>query len=139
MAEGDGTARNVLKAGILGAQNLASGGDVLKLSLVSTVTVEIDGVLGIADLTKHNGSNYVDKTLVGQVVAQDDDADKGWLDAEDVTWYALGAPSVPTTWVVLWNSTTAGNPILSKWVVVQQSDGRDYKFTWSANGLINVP
>lgn len=139
MAEGDGTIRNYLKAAVLeGLLDLGDGGNTLKVSLVSTATISIDGTVGIGDLTKHDGANYVDKTLGGQVVAQDDAGDKGWLNGDDITWTALGAPTAATTWAVLWDDTIAGDPILAKWIITTQSNGGNYTLTWAATGLIAI-
>jgi hypothetical protein len=140
MAEGDGTIRNQFKAGVMtGGYHLGASGDTLVVSLVSDATISIDGSVGIAALTKHNGANYVDKTLASQAVTQDDTGDKGMLDAADVTWTALGAPSAATTWAVLWDDSVAGDPVIAKWVITTQSNGGNYTLSWHAsNGLINI-
>lgn len=140
MAQGDGTIRNYLKAEVLKKTlNLHTGGDTLKVDLVSNSTISIDGAVGIADLTVHNGANYATKTLANQAVAQDDTGDKGWVDGDDITWTALGAPSAATTWAVLWDDTIAGDPVLAKWVITTQSNGGNYTVAWHATlGLVNI-
>lgn len=139
MAQGDATVLNYTKAASWKKLlNLDTGGDTLVISLVSDATISIDGTTGISSLTKHNGTNYVDKTLQNQAVAQDDSGDRGWLYADDLLWTELGAPTVPTTWAVLWNDTVTGDPVLEKWEITDQSDGGDYGLTWAVLGLMEM-
>ncbi len=95
MAEGDGRIYNKAKADLFAALiNLANGGHTLKMVLCSGSVPNIDGTVTLADLTQISATNYVVKTLAAQAVTQDDTNDRAKFDGDNITWTALGAPSV---------------------------------------------
>jgi hypothetical protein len=144
MADGDGHGHNQLRFNLLNkVYNLAAAGDVLKMSIVSDTTIAATGTLSITALTKFTGANYVDKTIAGQVTAQDDVGNKGWLDANDITWTALGGNATTAKWFVLWDDTVTSptaDAVLAWWEIgaTSQPNGGDFGFTVNVLGLLSI-
>ena len=121
MAEGDTTIYNQFKAGILrGEYDLATGGDLLKITLHNGYTPDIDTDILWADVsateyTTADGYTAGGKTLASQTVTQDDTGDRGLFDADDVAWAALGplTPAMPSH-AIVWDDgqTVPADPLI---------------------------
>jgi hypothetical protein len=129
MAEGDGKVMAVLtNYAMCGQVNFDSGGHAFKVSLVSDAAIDPLAWHPIASLTKHDGDNYADADIGNQSVGSNGGA--SYFNGDNVTWVALGAPSSPTTFAVLWDDSLAGDDVLAVWEITTQSNGGDYTISW---------
>lgn len=144
MAEGDGAIYNNFKEQVMEAAfNLASGGDTLKMMLVSGHTPNIDTHIQYSSVSADEygaGSGYTvtGQALTGQDVTQDDVNDRGEFDAADVTWSSLGAlsPATPSH-AILYDDTHASDLLIAYWELgATATNGGDYTLQFGANGLI---
>jgi len=148
MAEGDGAIYNNFKEQVMeGVFNLAAAGDVLKLTLHTGYTPDIDAHglwadTGVSTTEYGTGNGYTagGKTLANQDVTQDNTNDRGVLDADDITWTALGAlsPATPSH-CILKDDTPAAplDPLMAYWVLgATATNGGDYTIQWNAAGII---
>lgn len=146
MAEGDGAIYNNFKEQVMeGVFNLATGGDTLKLILVSGHTPNIDTHTVYADVTADEygtGSGYTagGETLTSQDVTQDNTNDRGVFDAADVTWTSLGAlsPATPSHTILYDDTPTSpADPLIAYWELgTTATNGGNYTIQWGANGII---
>jgi Flp pilus assembly protein CpaB len=138
MAEGDGLIRNNAKKLLLDL--LAA--HTLKLALCKGAIPSIDGTVGYANLTEIAAANYTagGKALTNVVVAQSDANDNATLDADDVQWDNLGAPSAGAlTHAAVYDDTDATKRVLGTWELVKQPNGAAYyKISWNASGILAV-
>lgn len=147
MAEGDGFIYNNFKKALMEKQfNLASGGDTIKVILVTGYTPDIDLHDNYPDVSGDEygaGSGYTvgGETLAGQDVTQDDANDRAVFDATDLTWTALGAltPATPSH-AIMYDDTIAApvaDLLIAYWVLgTTATNGGDYTLQWGANGII---
>ena len=144
MAEGDGAIYNNFKEQVMeGEFNLASGGDTLKMILVSGHSPDIDAHSGYSDVSGDEygaGSGYTvgGETLSGQDVTQDNTNDRGVFDATDLTWSSLGAlsPATPSH-CILYDDTHASDLLIAYWELGSTAtNGGDYTLQFGANGII---
>lgn len=96
MAQGDGAIYNNFKEQVMeGAFNLANGGHTLNMFMWHTTAPDIDTHTAYANYSANEvadgGVNYTagGEALTGQDVTQDNAADRGVFDANDVTWNNL--------------------------------------------------
>lgn len=143
MAEGDGAIYNNFKEQVMeGIFNMASGGDTLKVALVTGYTPNIDThtVWADASAAEESGSGYSagGETLTSQDVTQDNTNNRGIFDAADVTWTGLdvGTPSH----AILYDDTptTPADPLIAYWEITTASNGGNYTLQWNAVGIITL-
>ena len=143
MAQGDITIYNDFKEQVLkGVHNLASGGNVLKLTLHTGYTPNIDTHQVWADVSSTEygtGAGYTagGKTLANQAVTQNNTNDRSELDADNVTWTALGplSPATPSHGI-LWNDTptSPADPLIAYIELgTTATNGGDYTIAWSTS------
>lgn len=146
MAEGNGLLYNNFREQLLdGIFNLASGGHTLKLTLHTGYTPDVDSHATWAHVSAteySTGDGYTagGKTISNQVVAQDNDNNRGVLSADNVAWTALGplSPAAPSH-AILWDDSVDGDPLIACWELGEtETNGSDYTITWSANGILYV-
>lgn len=137
MAEGDGILYNNFKEVLMnGVFNLANGGDTIKVTLHTGYTPDIDAHAVWADVSATeygSGSGYTagGKTLANQATSQNNTADRGEFDADDITWSALGplSPATPGH-AILWDdtpSTPQADPLIGYWEIgVTTTNGGDW-------------
>lgn len=146
MAEGDGAIYNEFKETVMeGVFNLATGGDTLKIILVSGHTPDIDTHDVYADVSADeygSGSGYTagGETLTSQDVTEDTTNDRGVFDAADVTWSGLGAlsPATPSD-AILYDDTpgSPADPLICYWELGSTAtNGGDYTLQFGANGIV---
>lgn len=144
MAEGDGAIYNNFKEQVMeGEFDLKTGGDQLKVMLVSGHTPNIDTHTTYANVSADeygtaSGYTATGKTLAGQDVTQDDTNDRGVFDATDLTWSSLGplSPALPTH-AIMYDDTHASDLLIAYWELgTTATNGGDYTLQWGANGII---
>ena len=135
---------NKFKAALMsGTYNLSSGGDVIKIALVtSAYTPDIDVHDFFDDITNEvTGTGYTakGKALVGQTVSQDNTDDEGVFDGNDINW---STSTITARGAVVYQSKTLDN---SSALICYFDFGSDYSsnngnFTiqWAAEGIINI-
>lgn len=142
MAQGDGVLYNDFKEQLLkGTHDLGSGGNVLKITLHTGYTPDIDAHQVWADVSATEyatGSGYTAGgiTLASQAVTQDNTNNRGAFDAADVTWSALGplSPATPSHAIVR-NSDT--NALIGYFELGSTAtNGGNYTLQFGANGII---
>lgn len=142
MAEGDGALYNNFKEILLnGTFNLANGADTVKVTLHTGYTPNIDTHTVWADVSSTeygSGSGYTagGKTLANQATSQNNTADRGEFDADDVTWTGLGplSPATPSH-AILWDDTptSPADPLIGYWELgTTATNGGDYTLTFGA-------
>jgi hypothetical protein len=141
MAEGDGVVFNNFKEQVLLKQiSLASGGDELKVCLVTGWTPDITGspVYSTISGNEESGTGYTagGEVLASQAVTQDDINNLAKFDASDVTWAGLdvGTPSH----AILYDNTTASKWLIAYWILGRASNGGNYTLQWNANGILTL-
>ncbi len=149
MAEGDmGWYNNALEQMALGVGDLGASGDVIKISLHTSYTLNIDTHQVWADVsgTEYSaGSGYTagGETLANQTVTQDDANDRMLWDGDDVVWTSLGplTPNIPD-YAIIRNTTQAGEPLIGfvELGVSSTINGTDYtiQFSSSPSALLSV-
>lgn len=150
MAEGDSTGvyNNFKEQVMEGIFNLASGGDTLKIALVTGYTPDIDAHTVWTDVSTKEcaGTGYSagGATLTSQDVTQDDANDRGKFDAADVTWSSLTL-TTPTSGTpghaVLYDDTptTPADPLVCSWVLgATTTNGGDYTISFSSDGVLYI-
>ena len=144
MAEGDGAIYNNFKEAVMeGEFNLASGGDTIKVILVSGHSPDIDVHDEYADVSGDEygtGDGYTagGATLAGQDVTQDDANDRGVFDGTDLTWSSLGAlsPATPSH-AIMYDDTHASDLLIAYWELgTTATNGCNYTLQWGTNGII---
>ena len=148
MAEGTGLIYNNFKEQVMeGIFDLSTGGDTLKLILVSSYTPNIDTDILYGDVTAEEygaTGNYSigGETLTTQDVTQDDTDDEGVFDAADVTWTSLGplSPNTPSHCVLFDDTpTTPVDPLIAYWTLgTTATNGGNYTISWGTEGIINL-
>ncbi len=126
-----------------GAFNLASGGDTIKVILVSGYSPDIDTHSGYANVSGDEygaGLGYTvgGETLAGQDVTQDDGNDRGVFDGTDLTWTSLGAlsPATPSH-TIMYDDTHVSDLLVAYWELgTTATNGGNYTLQWGANGII---
>lgn len=143
MAEGDGALYNNFKEQVMeGVFNLASGGDTLKIALVSSYTPNIDTHTAWSDASSNEltGTGYTAGgiTLTSQDVTQDDSNDRGVFNAADVTWSGLNAGT--PSHAVLYDDTVTSpvDALIGYWEVTTASNGGDYTLQFATAGIITL-
>jgi hypothetical protein len=109
----------------------------------TTADTDNDGDVFVADLgtlDEMDGANYVRKALTGKVVTKDDANDRAFMDADDVTWTALGAGTRQIQGVLVYRHVTndADSPLIA-WLEFASpvtGDGTDFQVQWSATGIV---
>lgn len=126
---------NTCKEDILAAW-LASGIDlrVALLSSNTTADTENDGIVYVDDITtldEFDGANYTRKSLASEAVSKDDSNDRAALDAEDITWTALGAGTRNVVGVLVYKHVTDDTDsevcIWLEYPTPKVPDGSDFK------------
>jgi hypothetical protein len=148
MAEGTGAIYNNFKEQVMeGIFNLATGGDTLKLILVSTHTPNIDTHTVYLDVTADeystaSGYTAAGQSLTGQDVTQDNTDDEGVFDAADLTWTSLGplSPNTPSHCILYDDTpTTPADPLIAYWTLgTTATNGGNYTIAWGTEGIINL-
>lgn len=150
MAEGDGSIYNNFKEQVMeGIFDLATGGDTLKLILVSGHTPSISTHEKYADVSANEytstlGYTAGGKTLTGQDVTQvDGTSNWGKFDAADVTWTSLGtlSPATPSHAILYDDTPTVApaDPLIAYWVLGSTAtNGGNYTIQWGTNGIITL-
>jgi hypothetical protein len=142
MAEGNGAIYNNFKEQVMeGIFDLSTGGDTLKMILVSGHTPNIDTHTVYADVSADEygaGSGYTvgGETLTGQDVIQDNTNDRGEFDANDVPWTSLGplSPATPSH-CILYDDTPISPvaPLIAYWELgTTATNGGDYTLQFGA-------
>ena len=142
MAEGDGAIYNYFKTYLMGGlYNLANGGNTLKMMLVHGYTPNIDthtklGDVSASDYTTALGYTAAGKALTGQAISQDNAADRGAFDANDVAWTGLGPLATnPPSHCILYNDSDVTTPkgLICYWELgVTLTNGGDYTLVFGA-------
>ena len=144
MAEGDGYLYNNFKEQVMeGEFNLASGGDDIRVALVSGHSPDIDTHTVYSDVSSDEystGSGYTvtGESLTSQDVTQDNTNDRGEFDAADLTWSSLGplSPAVPSH-AVMYDFTHASDLLICYFVLGSTAtNGGDYTMQWGADGIV---
>ena len=143
MAEGDaGTYNNFKEQVLLGNYNLGSGGNTIKVALMSGYTPNIDTHQVWSDISasQASGAGYTagGATLGSQTVTQDNTNDRGVFDGADVTYTGLnvGTPSH----AVMYKDTGTGSTslLMFYWELGRPSNGGDYTLVWNAVGIATI-
>jgi len=141
MAEGDGVIYNEFKRGLLaGEYDLATGGDTVKVGLVTGHTPNIDTHDDWTDVSgdEESGTGYSagGETLGSQQVTEDTSNDLGKFDGADVTWSGLdvGTPSH----AIMYDDTHASDQLIAYWELATASNGGDYTLQWNSSGIITL-
>ena len=145
MAEGDGVAYNCFKKNLMdGIHDLGSGGNDLKLILVSSYSPNIDTHTVYADVSSaeySSGSGYTagGLSLTGQSTVQDNTNDQGVMDADDGIWAALGplSPATPSHVIMYDNDTTTPtDALMAYWEIgTTATTGGNYAIEWATAGI----
>ena len=147
MAEGDGAIYNNFKEQVMeGVFNLASGGDTLKVALVTGYAPDIDTHTAWSDASgsEVTGTGYSagGVTLTSQDVTQDNTNDRGIFDAADVTWTGLniaGTSASPSHAILYDDTVTApSDALIAYWEVTTATNGGDYTLQFNATGIITL-
>lgn len=150
MAEGDGKIYRTFKEDVMaGVHDLDTGGDTLKLALVTgyTPNTVTHNVWADASGSEVTGTGYVagGDTLANQTVTETGTGtgttgERGKFDADNVTWTGLniGGTSGAPSHAVLYNDTptTPAKPLIAYWEVTTTSNGGDYTLTFDGAGII---
>lgn len=145
MAEGNGAIYNNFKEAVMeGEYNLASGGDTLKMILVSGHSPDIDVHDEYADVSGDeygtaDGYTAGGATLANQDVVQNNTDDRGEFNADDVTWASLGplSPALPTH-AILYDFTHASDLLICYWEIgTTPTNGGNYTLQFGAT-IINL-
>lgn len=147
MAEGNGAIYNNFKELLLnGIFDLSNAADVLKMILVSAYTPNIDTHTIYGDVTGVEygaglGYSVGGETLTNQATSQNDGADRGEFDADDVLWTSLGALSPATPSHAILYDDTVGvpvKPLICYWEIgTTATNGGNYTLTFGAT-IINL-
>ncbi len=144
MAEGDGVLYNRFKSLLMeGEMDLSNGGHVLKVTLHSGYTPDIDTHVDWADVSGTEYSTLVGytaggKTLGSQAVSDDAAGDRALFDGADVAWTSLGplTPATPSH-AILWNDTMTApvtDALIGYWELgTTATNGGDYTLQWSTS------
>jgi len=144
MAEGNGAIYNNFKEEVMGGVfDLSNAADVLKMILVSGHTPDIDADTAYADVSADEygtASGYTagGATLANQAISQNNAADRGEFDADDVQWASLGplAPATPSHAILY--DTTAANKLIAYWELgTTATNGGNYTLQFGAT-IINL-
>lgn len=146
MAQGDIVFYNDFKEQ-LGKKVHALTADTLKITLHTSYTPDIDTHQVWADVSATeygSGSGYTagGKTLASVTVTQDNTNNRMAIDADDVTWTALGAlsPATPSH-AIIWNDTptSPADPLIAYIVLgTTATNGGDYVIQWNATGIATL-
>ena len=120
--------------------------DTFRVELVMTNTTcdtEEDAAnLGaFSTIDRHDGANYVQKTLAAQAVNEDTTNDRAEFDdTADITWTSLGAGTRAIAGAILYKFVTddAGSTPIA-WIDTPSfanSNGGDYTIQWNAEGIV---
>lgn len=116
--------------------------DTLKMILCSgTVPTTPDGALVLANVVQFTGANYVEKTLAGKAVTQEDGSDLMKFTADPVVWTALGAATPALSFVAIYDDATIDahvKPILFVWANATQPNGQSYTINPNASGFATL-
>jgi len=146
MAEGDGYIYNNFKEQVMEGQfNLASGGDDVRVLLVSGHSPDIDTHTQYSDVSGDEygtglGYTVTGESLTSQDTTQDDTNDLGKFDAANLTWSSLGAlsPAIPSH-AIMYDFTHASDLLICYWELgVTATNGGDYTLQWGASGIITL-
>ena len=148
MAEGDGALYNEFKFQLLnGAFNLANGGDVIKVILVTGHAPDIDvhtvynDVKGDEETDGTSPPAYTTggETLASQATSKDIGDDEGVFDGDNITWTALdvGTPSHAIMYDESGASPTE-DYLMAYWEITTASNGGDYTLQFDGEGIINI-
>jgi hypothetical protein len=133
MAQGDTLVRNQNKTKLL----TLLAARTLKVALCHGSVPSIDGTVVLGDLTQITAANYSSggAALASMSVTQEDTPNDAYLDAANLTWTLLGAPSRTLDFAALYDDTDATKTVLQTWVLITQPNGGDYTLVWNASGL----
>ena len=145
MAEGDALLYNDFKEQLLSKiHDLTTGGDTLQVTLHTAYSPDIDAHQVWADVSATEYSTASGYTAGGvvpanQAVSQNNAADRGEFDMDDVTWTSLGAltPATPSD-AIFWNQTPAApvDPLIGYVELgTTATDGNDYTLQWAAPAM----
>lgn len=142
MAEGDILIFNRFKADLPRAvHNLDSAGHTIQVTIHNGLTVNIDTQALWADVSATEYSTAAGytaggKTLANQSVTQDNTNDRALLDADNLTWTALGplTPSTPSHFV-MWNTTPTSplDPLICTIEIATDPNGADFTLSFSTS------
>jgi len=150
MAEGDGAIYRTFKEDVMaGVHNLDTGGDTIRVALVSgyTPVTATHNVWADASGQEVTGTGYTanGKALTSQTVTETgtgtgSTGERGKFDAANVTWTGLniGGTSGSPSHAVMYNDTptTPLNPLIAYWEVTTATNGGDYTLQWATTGII---
>ena len=146
MDEGDGYIYNNFQEQVMEAQfNLASGGDDVRVILVSGHSPDIDTHTQYSDVSSDEygtglGYTVTGESLTSQDTTQDDTNDLGKFDAANLTWSSLGAlsPATPSH-AIMYDFTHASDLLICYWELgTTATNGGDFTLQWGANGIITL-
>jgi hypothetical protein len=96
-----------------------AGADIRVILAMSNTTADTEkNVAFVGDLSvldEYDGENYARKVLAGQAVNEDDENFRAELDADDVTWLALGVGTRQAVGMIIYHHVGEddnANPIL---------------------------
>jgi hypothetical protein len=141
MAEGDGHIYNEFLEKVLnGSYNLASGGNVLKLILVTGHVLDIDNDLTYANVSPDecSGSGYTAGgiQLVGQTVSKDNVNNRSIFDGNDITWSSLNVSAGgDPNYAIMYNDTSS-DLLMIAWELTTGTNGGDYTIQWHTEGIL---
>jgi hypothetical protein len=150
MAEGDGKIYRTFKEDVLaGVHNLASGGNTIRVALVSgyTPNTVTNNVWADVSTNEVTGTGYTanGKALASQAVTETGTGtgttgERGKFDADNVTWSGLniGGTSGSPSHAVMYNDdpTTPADPLIAYWEVTTATNGGNYTLEWHTNGIL---
>jgi len=145
MAEGDGVAYNCFKKNLMdGVHDIDSGGNDVKLILVSSYTPNIDthtlySHVSASEYSTGSGYTAGGQSLTGKSTVQDNTNDRGVFDAEDVVWAALGtlSPATPSHCIMYDNTPSSpADPLMAYWEIGSTATtGGNYAIEWATAGI----
>jgi hypothetical protein len=112
----------------------------------TTCDTENDGIVNLADFTtidKDDGANFAVKACANQAVNKDDANDRAELDADDITWTALGNGTRQLVGALIKKHVdgTDANDLAIAWVEfasAQSPGGSDFTVSWDAEGILQL-
>lgn len=118
-----------------------SGSHVIKVALLTSsytpdadhnIWTEISG-----DEVSGDGYTAGGATLANKTVTQDDVNDKGYFDADDVTW---ANSTITARYAVLYDDTLINKDLLCVFDFVsdQSSSSGDFTISWNASGIVEI-
>lgn len=131
------------------AYNFASVGvnwasDTIKMLLVGTGYSFSPDHNFVSDVSANeiSGGGYVRKTLANKTVTEDDTNDRAKLDADDVTWTALGSAAGTVSGAIVFKDAggaDSANPLICFLDFTNTpANGGDFTVQFSADGVLYI-